>query len=470
VEGIMKKDASGAKVIDLNKEVKERDAGLRKKRTLPNAVSLDDFHAYMPQHSYIFAPTREMWPASSVNKRLPPVELKAGKKKKIVRPTDWLDKHQPVEQMTWVPGEPTLIRDRLISHGGWIDRPGCTTFNLYRAPTIAHGDPAKAKRWLDHVRHVYPSDADHIIWWLAHRVQRPGDKINHALVLGGEPGIGKDTILQPVKHAVGHWNFEDIVPGQLLGRFNSFVKSVVLRINEGRDLGEWDRYALYEHMKLYTAAPPDVIRCDEKNIREHQVPNVCGVIITTNHKSDGLFLPANDRRHYVAWSNLTKEAFEERYWREIWVWYAQGGYGHVAAYLSTLDISSFDAKAPPLKTRAFWAIVDAGRPPEDGELADALDTLQKRHALEDWPLAVTLADVISCTEGSFNTWLSERKNSRQIPHRMETAGYVAVRNPADKTEGRWKIGPKRMVIYAKATLTVRDQVVAAANLVEGRRT
>jgi hypothetical protein len=36
------------------------------------SVSLDDFHAYMPMHSYIFAPSRELWPASSVNALIPP--------------------------------------------------------------------------------------------------------------------------------------------------------------------------------------------------------------------------------------------------------------------------------------------------------------------------------------------------------------------------------------------------------------
>jgi phage terminase large subunit-like protein len=63
--------------------------------------------------------------------------------------------------------------------------------------------------WIEHIRRVFPNNADHIIQYLAHRVQRPGEKINHALVLGGEPGIGKDTALEPVKRAVGHWNFKE---------------------------------------------------------------------------------------------------------------------------------------------------------------------------------------------------------------------------------------------------------------------
>ncbi len=65
-------------------------------------------------------------------------------------------------------------------------------------------------------------DADHIIMWLAHRVQRPQEKINHALVLGGAQGIGKDTLLEPVKRAVGPWNFAEVSPQQMLGRFNGF--------------------------------------------------------------------------------------------------------------------------------------------------------------------------------------------------------------------------------------------------------
>ena len=36
-------------------------------------LTLGDFFAYMPMHSYIFAPSREMWPGSSVNARVPPI-------------------------------------------------------------------------------------------------------------------------------------------------------------------------------------------------------------------------------------------------------------------------------------------------------------------------------------------------------------------------------------------------------------
>jgi hypothetical protein len=68
------------------------------------------------------------------------------------------------------------------------------------------------------------------------------------------------------------------------------------------------------------------------------------VIITTNHKTDGIYLPADDRRHFVAWSDLDKDDFPESYWNALWAWYEAGGFGHVAAYLSALDLSLFNPK------------------------------------------------------------------------------------------------------------------------------
>jgi hypothetical protein len=391
-----------------------------------------------------------MWPAASINARVP-------QPAKNVSASAWLDQHRPVEQMTWAPGQPMLIANRLIAEGGWIERSGVTCFNLYRPPIIKPGDPNKAEPWLDHVRRVFGADGGHIIHWLAHRVQRPDDKINHALVLGGAQGIGKDTLLEPVKQAIGPWNFSEVTPHHMLGRFNGFLRSVILRISEARDLGDVDRFQFYDHMKAYTAAPPDVLRVDEKNLREYTVPNCVGIIITTNHKTDGIYLPQDDRRHFVAWSDLAKEQFEENYWTKLWGWYRSGGDRHVAAFLADLNISTFDSKAPPPKTPAFWEIVDASRAPEDAELRDAIDAIGS-------PAALTLAQIAGHARGDFAEWLRDRKNARRIPHRLEDCGYVAVRNDGAK-DGLWKLDGRRQVIYAKAELSLRDRIRGAQDIV-----
>ena len=427
------------------------------------AVTIEDFVAYMQSHDYIFMPAGDFWPAGRVDARLPPVRLfdksglpivdaKTGEQKEI-RASAWLAKHAPVEQMTWAPGLPQLVRHRLISDGGWTERPNITVFNLYRPPRPQSGDAAKAGPWIAHVKRIYPDEVDHLIAFLAHRVQRPQEKINHALVLGGLQGIGKDTLLEPVKHAVGPWNFAEVSPQQMLGRFNGFVKSVVLRVSEAKDMGEFDRFKFYAHTKVYLAAPPDVLRVDEKNLREHSVFNVCGVVMTTNHKVDGIYLPSDDRRHFVAWSEATKADFAESYWNGLWSWYEREGFGHVAAYLAEFDLSGFNAKAPPPQTPAFWAIVDGNRAPEDAELADVLDDLGN-------PDAVTLAMLLLKANGEIEDWLRDRKNRRIIPHRLEKCGYVPVRNDA-ADDGLFKIKGRRQVIYASDKLALGERLKAA---------
>ena len=292
-------------------------------------------------------------------------------------------------------------------------------------------------------------------------MQRPAEKINHGLVIGGEQGIGKDTLLEPIKHAVGPWNFHDVSPTHLLANFNSFAKSVILRVNEGRDLGEIDRFKFYDRTKIYTAAPPDVLRVNEKFIQEFYVFNVLGFILTTNHKTDGIYLPADDRRHYVAWSDRKKEDFTPEYWNELWGFYADGGLEHVAAYLTELDISDFDPKAPPPKTPAFWDIVNVSLAPEDAELADVIDELKG-------PDTATLVELIAAAKGEIGEWLMDRRNRRALPHRLERCGYVSVRNP-DAKDGLWKLKGRRQVIYVKTSLTPQKREAAARKFAEANQ-
>src|SRR5262249_15112840 len=143
-----------------------RRQGAAQDADLGEGVSLKDFFAYMPMHSYIYAPARDMWPASSVNARVPPITMVNSRgnpilddegNQKIMKASTCLDRKRPVEQMTWAPGEPMLVRNRLISEGGWIERKGVTVFNLYRPPTLVPraGDVTP---WLELVHKVFPTE------------------------------------------------------------------------------------------------------------------------------------------------------------------------------------------------------------------------------------------------------------------------------------------------------------------------
>ena len=343
------------------------------------------FWAYAPDHSYIYEDGAK-WMMAGVNAQLPSLfeldvhgqprrDAKSGRKLKI-KPSTWLDRHKRVQQKVWMPGLSRIIEGGIYVNENWVERKGCRCFNTYCPPIIVPGDARKAGPWLELVEWLYPAEWNHLIQYLAQRLQQPGVKPNHVIVLGGNSGVGKDSSLVPVKAGVGPGNFKEITPQDLLrSNFNEYVQAVMLRISEARDTGDVriNRFQFYAHLKSIATSPPDVIRVNPKYDVPFQCQNVMGVVITTNDK-DSLFIPDYDRRFFVAWSERKKEDFAEDYWRQLYAWYESGGISHVVAYLHGVDLKDFDPKAPPPQTDAWREIVgNAIDTAEDAELADALE-------------------------------------------------------------------------------------------------
>jgi hypothetical protein len=404
-----------------------------------------------------------MWPNASVDERLPPMPLldtngnpvKNTKGKVVmVKATERLAKERSVESLTWDPSKPELIRDCVVIDGGYIAKPGANTYNYYRPPPeIKLGDAAQATRWVKHWKLLYPDDADHIIAWLAYRVQRPGVKINHALVLGGAPKIGKDTLLEAVVHTVGTWNVKNINLNHLVSKNNEFFKSLIVRLSEVRDVGErgaTDLYRLNDHMKNMLATPPDTLRINEKYINEYYILNLAGMVITSNYR-DALKLPFDDRRHYVAFSERCGEEFPTEYWNDFWGWYETGGFAHVAALLYQHDLSNFNPKAEPRKTPAFHDMVIASRGATYGELADAIDALGN-------PQALTIDELMVVAPAL--EWLRDVMKRGTARYRIAECRYVAAANPTAK-DGLWKIKGRRQTIYVHTDVSPEKRLAIA---------
>lgn len=448
---------------DIDVETIRRVKSKRRAKLPPTpteGITIHDFIAYLPEHAYVYVPTRQIWPAASVNAVVPPI----GNGKDATLASSWLDQNRAAAAMTWFPGQGLEIKDRIVAEGGWLVQPGVMTINLYRPPCIAH-TPGDVSLWLDHIKLLYGEEAtNHLIRWMAHRVQRPHEKINHAIVLGGGQGIGKDSILEPLRSAVGDWNFSEVSPQQVLGRFNSYLKSTVLRISEARDLGDSDRFAFYDHCKSFIASPPSTLRIDEKHRAEYYLINTTAVVVTTNHR-DGIYLPEDDRRHFCCWSEKTKEEFSEDYFNRLWRFIGHGGREAVAQFLATRDLSSFNPKKPPPKTEAFHQTVNTNRSSVDAELADALDAAGSIG--EDGepirPDVVTIAKLVATVDtsnASFSEFLRDRRNAKVVNHRLEACGYTVVRNP-DAADGLWRINGRRQAVYGRVDRSPQERLDAA---------
>jgi hypothetical protein len=397
-------------------------------------ASMNDFFAFLPDHTYIHRPSGVAISAASVDEAI-------GKEaRQILVPT------VPVHSYTWAPGYPerfTLDEMDPTHVGGesvWL-------YNQYRAPRApkAGGD---VSLWLNLLQRIFPDDADHILNYFADAVQFPGRKCNHALVMGsGVHGTGKDTLLVGLQYAVGERNFRAIKPHQLAETFTPWMRSVVVQVSESRDQGEGfasiSRYEMYERCKDLAAAPPKALDCNEKHKGQYPVANVMRLVITTNHQVDGLHMDPNDRRHYCAWSDAEKMTEADA--NAIYAWYENGGLDAVAHFLRTLDLKArgFNAKAPPPRTGWWHQLVANGATAEEERFGDALDKLGK----PEW---VTLPQVAEAGGLELAGWIAAPANKRKLEREMVKSGYQRLPNPHEPKKGRWHLNGLRVVVYRRS--------------------
>ena len=350
--------------------------------------SYKNFAAYMPdENAFIFVPrgADEMWPGKNVNTVCPwpkvidpdkrgkspdMCEMIDGTRDQFLRdkdgqivcemPTTLIlrNPRQRVSGMTWWPGKGPVIFDKIVrSEGGVIPAKGVNTFNRYRKARLNIADAGPPTVWLEHVKLIYPDDWQHIVYCLASRVQHPEVKIMHALVLGGATRIGKDTILKPVTYAIGPWNFKSTNAQTVMDepKYNGYLEAAICLINEAKDFGDQDRFGFYERTKPWLGGTASgVLMVADKYVRVHPVIDVVFIVITTNHKVRGLYLPEDDARHYVAWSNRTWEdwgyrdqaTLDREYFGPLYDWYAHGGYEVGGAISDDLRFKEILANRP----------------------------------------------------------------------------------------------------------------------------
>jgi hypothetical protein len=419
-----------------------------------------DYFWVESQGAYLNLRAREYVSAATVDARSSAVMIGRDKETKEAiyeAASKWIRTHRPLEQVTWNPGKPLVMEDTRVTPGGFMRSKGVNILNTYEPPIRVLGDPSDVQPYLDHVAKLVPDpkNVEHLLNCFAHRVQRPWEKINHHIVIGGETeGGGKDTVLKPLRYAIGSWNFGECKPAQLFEKFNApYLKNVVLRVSEAADMGGGDgkmysRVEFREHLKILGATPPEMLDVQDKHIRAHKIANVVFLIITTNNWN-ALMIQVGDRRYFVIFTRVRLEDFgatkeeQEAYFNRLHKWLdEQGGNQNVAAFLATRDLSKFSPTAPPPKTADFYEMANAHKTDQDAELDQIIEELGTPEG--GVPAVLTAEAIAARADPKLAEWIRDTSNATSLSNRMTSNGYVKF--------GRPKLGGKVRSVYVLRTM------------------
>ena len=282
-------------------------------------------------------------------------------------------KRRIVDAITYRPRQPAVMQEHrsgvaLVCVNTWRPGPG---------DALGADGGVDVQPWLDLVEALVPDkrERETLLDWLAWQVQRPGHKCNWHPLIWGAQGIGKDTLLQPLRWALGGNNCLDVPAQVFLGSFNSWVEGRSVCIVQ--EVNTFERRELSDRVKNLLADPPSELLINRKFVAEYDVPNVCNFVMLSNH-SDGFAIEAGDRRLFVLHCEASRVEMEPLT-AACWHWLAGGSSGvdgmrAVCQWLMARDLAAFQPKASAPETDAKQAMREQTQGIAESLVQQAIDS------------------------------------------------------------------------------------------------
>lgn len=331
-----------------------------------------------------------------------------------------------VTGITYAAGETVLVsRDGQVYGNRWSNaRPACVAGDI--------------TPWLDHLHRMVPEEyeREHILNVIAHKIQHPDIKINHAILHIGKQGSGKDTLYEPFLWAVGgqresRRNVAVVRNEEITSQWGYNYESEIMVFEELRQSEAKDRRALENHLKPIIAAPPEFITVNRKGMHPYQALNRMFVLAFSNERVP-LSLPSEDRRWFVVYSDAPRMAEEDG--RRFWRWMDNGGCSAVAAWLYRRDVSKFNPGGTPPLTEAKIIMIEQGRSTAESYLVEMIE-----RRLGEFSAGVVAAPFYSlCDRLQGGAPLGTRVVQQALLHALKEAGWIDMGRLASREHGTKK--------------------------------
>lgn len=338
----------------------------------------------------------------------------------------------------FLPQKSEFVEDVTLVEGRLVRSAGVRMLNSWGGVREPVGEVGSAQMWVDHVGQAFPDDADWIMDWLAWNIQKPGKKINHALVMVSREGIGKDALLHPMAWGLGRAFNGDVSFSRLFGDFNEWVdRKTLVVLQEAHRSRSRPASEVAETLKTLITAPPDTITVNEKFKGMKTIPNIVNLCINTNQET-ALFIGDSDRRYYVAASDEEPQGPE--YFDRLWRWMDdERGCEAVVAWLMERKIKRVHpSKRPPMNAGKREMML-ASFPP-------VVDLVEAATRGKPWVLMADVMDDIY-VEANSRCGISIRALQTKMPAVMEYLGWSKI--VSENGNDRIKVDQKYFRAYCK---------------------
>lgn len=288
------------------------------------------------------------------------------------------------------PGQPRLTQDKA----------GRLYVNQWRAASFKHRPgvkPVDIQPWLDLVEFVCGSkaDAELFIKWLAFTIKMPGEKANWHPLIQTQPGIGKDTMMLPIIHALGASNVREVTADDLANQWTDFLEARMVYVSETRQhsRGQKSSHDVMNDLKTYLADKPEMVGVHRKGRDKYVVPNLTMWVFFSNEHQP-VYLSEGDRRIWVV-ENFAAVRKDPTYYEAFHHWLTRNP-DLVASYLMDLPLNQMDIrllKGAAPDTHAKRVLIATSQDPILGTLMTIIE--DARHGQHFPTLVVELRDVVA---------------------------------------------------------------------------
>jgi hypothetical protein len=219
-------------------------------------------------------------------------------------------------------------------------------YNLWKGFAVEADPTGSCDIYLSHVKkNICGGNEEHyqyLLNWMARAVQRPGEPGQVAVVLRGDPGVGKGVFAQTFGKLWGRHFLPVTDSKHLVGSFNAHMRDCVVMYADEAFASDDDRATAL----LKTLVTEATIITEAKGVDAEPTPNYIHLIMASNSPWV-LNVGAHDRRYFILDVKAEKRqdsTYFDALRRQM---EEEGGLQALLAFLLARDISGFNVRAFP---------------------------------------------------------------------------------------------------------------------------